>query len=156
VVVNPGWGDGVQAAKAGLMEIADVFAVNKADRPGTRETVRDIDGMLDLAGHRPWRPPVVETVATEGAGVDALWDAVGAHRAHLVESGELARRRQARTASEVRALVLEALGAQVAQRCTGDDFDRLIASVERHERDPFTAADTVLSGEHGLPEEVRR
>src|SRR5262249_17511442 len=84
VVVSPGWGDAVQAAKAGLLEIADVFVVNKSDRPGTRDTVRELDGMLELAGaaNGRWRPPIVETVATDGTGVDALVDAIGAHRDH--------------------------------------------------------------------------
>ncbi len=72
VVVNPGWGDGVQAAKAGLLEIGDVFVVNKADRDGVAATVHDLQGMLDLAGEQPWRPPVLETVATADRGVDAL------------------------------------------------------------------------------------
>src|SRR4051794_17557638 len=72
VVVNPGWGDAVQAAKAGLLEVADVFVVNKADRPGTDETVRDLDGMLEMAGEREWRVPIVRTVATTGDGIDEL------------------------------------------------------------------------------------
>ena len=70
VVVNPGWGDGVQAAKAGLLEIGDVFVVNKADRAGLDATVHDLRSMLELAGARPWPPPIVETVATEDRGVD--------------------------------------------------------------------------------------
>ena len=73
VVVNPGWGDGVQANKAGLLEIADVFVVNKADRPGVDDTVRDLAQMLDLGAARDWRPPIVRTVATDGEGVDELW-----------------------------------------------------------------------------------
>ncbi len=76
VVVNPGWGDAVQAAKAGLLEIADVFVVNKADRPGAADTVRDLEGMLELAGTTEWRPPIVCTTATTGAGIDDLWDAI--------------------------------------------------------------------------------
>jgi len=88
VVLNPGWGDGVQAAKAGLMEIADVFAVNKADRDGLAATLRDVRAMLSLAAGRGWEPPVVETVATSGRGTDALLEAVVAHREHLVATGE--------------------------------------------------------------------
>ncbi len=91
VVVNPGWGDGVQAAKAGLLEIGDVFVVNKADRDGVAATVHDLQGMLDLAGSAPWRPPVLETVATTDRGVDALVDAIGRHRASEEGSGDLAR-----------------------------------------------------------------
>src|SRR5690348_10454562 len=83
VVVNPGWGDAVQAAKAGLMEIADVFVVNKADREGAKETIRDLKAMLDMSAVKDWRPPVVETVATTGSGIDELWDALAEHRAFL-------------------------------------------------------------------------
>ena len=83
VVLNPGWGDGVQAAKAGLMEIADVFAVNKADRDGLAATLRDVQAMLSLAAGRGWEPPVVETVATTGRGTDELLAAVLGHREHL-------------------------------------------------------------------------
>src|SRR3954452_2306200 len=83
VVVNPGWGDEVQAAKAGLLEIADIFVVNKADRPGADVTVSDLAGMLELGHGRAWRPPIVRTVATDGDGVDDLWTQIGAHRAFL-------------------------------------------------------------------------
>src|SRR5438876_6450795 len=76
VVVNPRWGDAVQAAKAGLLEVADLFVVNKADRPGAAETARDLEGMLDLGGELEWRPPVLRTVATEGTGVAELWAAL--------------------------------------------------------------------------------
>ncbi len=144
VVLNPGWGDGVQAAKAGLMEIADVFVVNKADRSGTRETVRDVEGMLDLAGERAWRPPVLETVATDGTGVDALWSAIRDHRAHLDASATLAARRHTRTAAEIRALVLEELGARVLERCAGVQFDALVAAVVARTQDPYAAADALV------------
>ena len=83
VVVNPGWGDAVQANKAGLLEIADVFVINKADRPGTEETGRDLERMLDLTAPAGWRPPVLATTAVTGDGVDELWQAIARHRAHL-------------------------------------------------------------------------
>jgi LAO/AO transport system kinase len=86
VVVNPGWGDAVQAAKAGLLEVADVFAVNKADRPGAEETCRDLEAMLDMnMTMGEWRPPVLACVASTGAGVDELWAAVGDHRGPRLE-----------------------------------------------------------------------
>ncbi len=94
VVVNPGWGDAVQANKAGLLEIADVFVINKADRPGADETRRDLERMLDLTGADGWRPPVVATAATTGEGVEELWAAIDAHRRHLDDSGELEQRRR--------------------------------------------------------------
>src|ERR671911_151248 len=95
VVVNPGWGDAVQANKAGLMEVADVFVVNKADRPGVQETRRDLEQMLDIAlpdsratvpGDGAWRPPVVCATATSGTGVADLRQAIADHRSHLVET----------------------------------------------------------------------
>jgi LAO/AO transport system kinase len=94
VVLTPGWGDSVQAAKAGLLEIADVLVVNKADLPGADEAERELIGMLQIGSRRLWSPPVVRTVASEGSGVAELWEAVAAHRAHLESSGELAERRR--------------------------------------------------------------
>src|SRR3954470_15908148 len=87
VVVNPGWGDEVQAAKAGLLEIADIFVVNKADRPGADVTVSDLGGMLELSPGRGWKAPIVRTVATDGDGVDELWEEIRAHRAMLESDG---------------------------------------------------------------------
>ena len=87
VVVNPGWGDAIQANKAGLLEIADLFVINKADRPGARETRRDLELMLDLTQLGDWRPPIVDTVASSGDGVDDLWTAITDHRAHLLAVG---------------------------------------------------------------------
>ena len=89
VVVNPGWGDSVQANKAGLMEIADVFVINKADRKGVDETRRDIEVMLDLSDLGDWRPPIIPTVAHQNEGAEALWAAVTDHRAYAEESGLL-------------------------------------------------------------------
>ncbi len=90
VVVTPGWGDGVQANKAGLLEIADLFVVNKADREGVAETIRDLEMMLDLTGEMAWRPKVVRTVATRGEGIDELWEAVLEHREFQERTGQLA------------------------------------------------------------------
>ena len=87
VVVNPGWGDGIQAAKAGFLEIADIFVVNKADRPEADRTVNDLISMLNIGRELDWEPPVVRTVATDGTGVHDLWSAVQSHRRYLVESG---------------------------------------------------------------------
>jgi len=145
VVVNPGWGDGVQANKAGLLEIADVLAVNKADRPGTADTVRDLEVMLELAGERDWRPTIVETVATETTGIDELWDAVLAHRVFLEADGRLDRRREARLRDELRAIVHERLRANVEDVCSGARFDELVARVAARELDPHSAADALLA-----------
>lgn len=102
VAVSPGWGDAVQANKAGLLELADLFAVNKADRPGASDARRDLEHMLDLGTHPDWRPPIVETTATSGDGVEALWKHVCAHRLHLLETHSLQARRAGRAAEEVR------------------------------------------------------
>ncbi len=102
VVVNPGWGDEVQANKAGLIEIADIFVVNKADRDGARTTVRDLERMLHLGKARDWNPPIVSTVATDGSGVDELWAQIQNHYAYLESSGELQRRRSERRLIEMR------------------------------------------------------
>jgi LAO/AO transport system kinase len=144
VVVNPRWGDGVQANKAGLLEIADVLVVNKADRNGAGETVRDLEVMLELAGERDWRPPIVKTVATDGRGVDELWRAIGEHRAHLEADGRLEQRRDARLRDELRAIVHERLRAGADERCHGERFDRLVGQVAARELDPYAAADQLL------------
>jgi LAO/AO transport system kinase len=145
VVVNPGWGDAVQAAKAGLLEIADVFVVNKADRPGVDDAVRDLDGMLEMAGDRPWKVPIVRTVATTGDGTDALWDAVREHRAFLEETGGVAARRAMRVRDELRSIVAEQLLVRATDVCRGEAFDALVDDVAARRRDPYTAADEVLA-----------
>jgi LAO/AO transport system kinase len=148
VVVNPGWGDSVQANKAGLMEIADVFVINKADRKGVDETTRDLMQMLDLSDLPPeaWRPPIVPTVATSGEGIDHLWDAVRSHREWARRSGELARRREFRMREELREIVTQRLGRRARQICTGDRWDELTDEVVARHTDPWSAADEMLSG----------
>jgi len=147
VVVNPGWGDAVQANKAGLMEIADVFVVNKADRPGAREAARDLERMLDMAvpgDAEGWRPPVVCTTATTGGGVDDLWRAVGDHRAHLVASGELPARRRARAAEEVTRLVAARLMERARDLTSSPRADALADAVAAGDLDPWAASDELL------------
>jgi GTPase len=144
VVVNPGWGDGVQANKAGLLEIADLFVVNKADRDGVAETIRDLEMMLDLSGEMTWRPKVVQTVATRGEGIDELWDAVVEHREFQERTGRLARRREARLRDELRNIVLARLADQADATCSGDRFEKLVAQVAARELDPYAAAAELL------------
>jgi LAO/AO transport system kinase len=147
VVVNPGWGDAVQANKAGLLEIADVFVINKADRPGATETRRDLERMLDLTGtgHEPggWRPPVLATTAPTGEGVAELWDAVAAHRAHLEQAGTLEPRRAERVGDEL-VHILAALLHERALAAAGDRIGSLAAEVARRQLDPWTAAERLL------------
>lgn len=145
VVVNPGWGDAVQAAKAGLMEIADIFVVNKRDRPGVAETVRDLESMLTRTEARvDWRPPIVPTVATTGEGVDALADAVALHRDWLTESGRLDVRRQARARVELGAALEARISARVVPLLDGPDASALIDAICTGDLDPDTAAARLL------------
>jgi GTPase len=147
VVVNPGWGDSVQANKAGLLEIADVFVVNKSDRSGVDDTVRDLLQMLELSAHRDWTPPIVKTIATDGTGTDALYDAIVSHRAFLESTGELDRRRSARLRDEVRAIVVARLTRDAEALCSGPTFDRVLELVGTRGIDPYRAADELLGSE---------
>ncbi|MET0728758.1 MAG: methylmalonyl Co-A mutase-associated GTPase MeaB [Acidimicrobiales bacterium] len=143
VVVNPGWGDAVQANKAGLLEIADVFVINKADRPGSDETRRDLDRMLDLTTATGWRPPVLATIASTGEGVSDLWAAVGDHRAHLEASGQLVERRRDRVGAELTEIVA-ALLRERAATSTADRLQHLAAEVADRRLDPWSAAEHLL------------
>ncbi len=144
VVMNPGWGDAMQANKAGLLEVADIFVINKADRPGVRDTRRDLDQMLDLGGEHEWRPVILETIATNGTGTDELWEAVVTHRRFL-EDGRLEQRRRART----RAVLDEVLSATVRARVAGLDhgaaYDAQVEALLAGITDPYRAADALLS-----------
>ena len=144
VVVNPGWGDAVQAAKAGLVEIADVFVVNKADRAGAADAVRDLTAVLSLRGSAAWVPPVVETVATTGQGVDRLLEVLHRHRTHLADTGELGRRRARRAEEELRAVVAARLAERAADLCRGPEWESQRAQVAAGDLDPWTAADAIL------------
>ncbi len=144
VVVNPGWGDAVQTAKAGLMEIADVFVVNKADRPGAAETASDLSGMLELSSRRSWRPPIVRTVATTGEGVEELFDAILAHKHHLETTGDADARRRARLREELRGLVGAEMLERAAALCSGPRFETIVDEVADRTRDPYTAVEELL------------
>jgi LAO/AO transport system kinase len=150
VVVNPGWGDAVQAAKAGLMEIADVFVVNKADRPGADEAEADLRRVLGMSGsgsgaEGSWAPPIVRTTATSGDGVADAWDAVVRHRDHLTSGGGLHERRRRRAADEIGRLVGVRLLERARTVTTGPRATELAESVVRGDTDPWTAADELLS-----------
>ena len=149
VVVTPGWGDSVQANKAGLLEIADVLVVNKADRGGAEAAVQDLDSMLRMAdrGDGGWRPPVVATSALDGSGVPDLWEAVARHRAFFEAEGELDRRRRRRLAAELREIVQRRLERRAAAIVGGPAFDELVDAVAARRLDPWAAADALLSGD---------
>lgn len=138
VVVSPGWGDAVQVAKAGILEIADVFVVNKADREGADAAARDLRQMIHMGPELPWTPPVVLTSATDGEGVDRLWDAVGEHRAHLEATGGLERGRRTRLLREVEGLAAESLRARVHDLVAADE--EIGAELLGRRIDPYRAA----------------
>ena len=145
VVVNPGWGDAVQANKAGLMEIADVFVINKSDRRGAAATQTDLEQMLSMRVGDGWVPPVIPTVATEGTGAVEVWDAVLAHRAWLADSGEGDRQRAQRVRAEVEAIVSGTLAARAAAASSEAGFDAVVDDVLARRCDPWSAADAVLA-----------
>jgi LAO/AO transport system kinase len=148
VVVNPGWGDAVQANKAGLMEIADIFVINKADRKGADETRRDLEQMLDLSdlAHDAWRPPILQTTATSGEGVEELWNTVAQHREQSTATGLLQRRRSFRLREELREIVERRLEHRAREICSGSEWDALQTQVLENQLDPWTAADDMLKG----------
>jgi LAO/AO transport system kinase len=144
VVTNPGWGDAMQASKAGLLEIADIFVINKADRPGVRETRRDLEQMLELGGESSWRPPIVETIASTGVGVEELWGAVAAHRAFL-EAGPLEEHRRARMRVALDKVLTSLVHHRVTDLAHGDGFERQVDLLLAGTTDPYRAAETLLS-----------
>ena len=143
VVLNPGWGDAVQAAKAGLMEIADVYVVNKADRPGAKETVRELKSMLQMSDS-PWSPPIVETVAVKGEGLSELWAAVEKHRAYQEEGGLLDARRARRVAREIKDIIAERFRHKVEVEAS-DRLQSLTVEVVARRLDPYAAADELIA-----------
>jgi LAO/AO transport system kinase len=144
VVVTPGWGDSMQANKAGLLEVADVFVINKADRPGRREARRDLEQMLDLARPGSWRPEIVDTTASAGEGIDELWAAVARHRQHLRDSGQMAVRRSNRLAQELRRVLLARTEFRIDELVAGEEFGTAVKELAAGESDPYAAADHLL------------
>ncbi len=144
VVTNPGWGDAMQANKAGLLEVADIFVINKADRAGVRETRRDLEQMLDLGGEHEWRPLILETVATTNAGTQELWDAIVAHRS-FIEDGRLAAHRRARTRSELDKVLAAMVRSRITGLARGAAYDEQVEALLAGRTDPYRAAETLLS-----------
>ena len=148
VIAVPGLGDAVQTLKAGILEVADLFVVNMADRPGSERTVAELLAMIQLGGQRPdcWTAPIVETVATEGRGIDDLWAALERHLAHLESSGELEARRRRRIETEVLELVDRELRLGLRRLvASGGEVGRLLADARDGHVDPHTAAAAIVS-----------
>jgi len=150
VLLAPGLGDGIQAAKAGILEIADVLVVNKADRDGADQVARDMRAMQWLggrcAGPAAWRAPIVKTVAARGEGIDKVVQAVDQHHTWLVEHGELGRRRRARAASEIEAIALGQLRARFAAVHGSAALAAAAARVAAGQSDPYAAAAELVTG----------
>jgi LAO/AO transport system kinase len=144
VVVAPGWGDAVQVAKAGILEIADVFVVNKADREGAGEAARDLELMIKMGAPRDadWTPPVVRTSAATGEGVDDLWSAIEDHRTHLESTGALESNRRDRLLAEVETLASQRVRERVRAAMTADA--ELVERIAGRRVDPYAAASLLL------------
>ena len=146
VLLAPGMGDGIQAAKAGILEVGDVFVVNKADRDGADQVVRDLRGTIRLAERGPgeWREPIVKTVAVRGEGLDEVVEAIDKHRAWMERSGELTRRRGRRARDEIEAIAVTALRRRFGDVHGDARLDVLAEKVLTGELDPYAAADEII------------
>jgi LAO/AO transport system kinase len=148
VVSAPGMGDEVQAIKAGILEIADIFVVSKADKPGADQTVAELAMLLSLDPNRRlhdksktyWRIPVLKTSAIKDQGISQLVDAIEQHRQYLLESGMLAHRAQRQVRSEVEALVVHAVINALKNEVTGDEWQKVLEDITARERDPYSVA----------------
>ncbi|KIZ14071.1 methylmalonyl Co-A mutase-associated GTPase MeaB [Streptomyces natalensis] len=149
VLLAPGMGDGIQAAKAGILEIGDVYVVNKADRDGADATARELNHMLGLGESRApgdWRPPIVKTVAARSEGVDEVVEALEKHRAWMEEHGVLSARRRARAAREVETIAVTALRERIGDLSGDRRLDALAERIVVGETDPYRAADELVEG----------
>lgn len=154
VVVAPGWGDAVQVAKAGILEIADVFVVNKADRDGAEEAARDLRNMLRMGPAMDWRPPIVKTSTVREEGIEELWDAVDAHREHQRSTGAMELRRRRRIVEEVRSMVGHRLAERASEALTGGRRGSLADDLADRRIDPYRATE-ILLGELTAPPSAR-
>jgi LAO/AO transport system kinase len=152
VLLAPGMGDAIQAVKAGILEVGDVFVVNKADRDGADATYRDIQGMIALGERGPgdWRPLVVRAVAAKGEGIDDVLAAIDKHRTWLSDNGELRRRRENRAAAEVEAIALARLRGRLGSLRDGTALPALASAVADGTLDPYAAAAQLLAGLDGV------
>ncbi len=135
LALQPGSGDSIQVLKAGIMEVADIFVVNKADHPMANQLKREIRSMMEMLEYKEWQPPLIMTQATSGEGLDELWRAIEEHAAYLRDSGEIARRRRHAFAHQVRQLTLGHLQPKLARAVEDEIADG---------RDPYAAAERVL------------
>ncbi|MFD8573214.1 methylmalonyl Co-A mutase-associated GTPase MeaB [Streptomyces sp. NPDC057694] len=149
VLLAPGMGDGIQAAKAGILEIGDVYVVNKADRDGADATARELNHMLGLGESRAagdWRPPIVKTVAARGEGIDEVVEALEKHRAWMEERGVLSERRAARASREVETIAVTALRERIGDLSGDRRLGALAERIVSGDLDPYRAADELVEG----------
>jgi LAO/AO transport system kinase len=153
VVEAPGLGDDIQAIKAGITEIADIFAVNKADREGADSTAMalemtlNLDHLSHLSSPEPkWRPPICKTIALRSEGIEALAEAIEEHRFYLQESGEIERRERERIEGELRSIITQEMVRSFFERVDEAQLDSLIDGIMRRELDPYSAAALLLEG----------
>lgn len=155
VVVAPGLGDEIQAIKAGLFEIADLFVVNKADREGAEGAVATLNYLFDMnqAAHGQWKPPILKTVAIYGEGMEAVVDALEEHLGYLKESGQLELKDRERSEEEVKRIVEEALWGRLLSRLKEGEWERMILRIADRELDPYAAAAKLLESWDDLGKE---
>jgi LAO/AO transport system kinase len=144
VVTNPGWGDSMQASKAGLLEVADIFVINKADRPGVRETRRDLEQMLELGKPRAWRPLIVETSATDDQGTEALFEGIDEHRTYL-DDARLLEARRLRTRQALERVVALLVHERVVDVAHAEAYEAQVEAVLAGTTDPYRAAEKLLA-----------
>lgn len=147
VVLVPGLGDDIQAIKAGILEIGDIFAINKADREGVDRLNIELEMMLDLNQDMvDWRPPIKRTVASRNEGIVELVTTINDHIDHLEESGKLTARRTERTKNELLAMLNEQIGRYVLKHVQASgEFDQMVTDIEQRKNDPYTAVSSILS-----------
>ncbi|KPU62631.1 GTPase [Thermococcus sp. EP1] len=154
LVTVPGLGDDIQAIKAGLMEIADIFVVNKADKEGAEATMFELELMLDLEkekwNKKGWRPSIVSTIAFTNKGIEQLWEAINKHREFLLSSGEIEKKRKFRVEEEIKAIVSSTIARKIGEKMGEDDIATLIEKIAKREIDPYSAADLVLEKALGV------
>ena len=143
VVVAPGMGDDIQAIKAGILEIADIFVVSKADKPGSGQTVAELAMLLSLDSNRrkaAWRIPIAKTIAIKDQGLPQLIDSIQQHREYLIESGMMEHRSQRQVRSELQMLIMQAVAKSLKSHVSEEEWDLLVADITKRARDPYTIA----------------
>jgi LAO/AO transport system kinase len=148
VTIAPGMGDDIQAIKAGILEIADIFVVSKADKPGADQTVAELAMLLSLDAKRrqaAWRIPILKTSSLKDQGIPELIDAIKQHYTTLIESGQLEQRTQRQIRSEIQNLILQAITRKLSTTISAEEWNSISDAVSQHTRDPYSIADDLLT-----------